>query len=307
MTGSDEIQPFRIEGLPVRGRLVRLTETAERVLSAHDYPDAVSSVLAEAMALTGLLAGALKFDGLFTLETRGDGAVHLIVVDLTSDGKMRAYAAYDRARLAEIGAAIPRSGGSVLRLLGSGHLIFTVDQVPAGERYQGVVALEGATLADCAHAYFRDSEQIPTGIKLCAGQVGEARAWRAGGVMVQRMPEGAGLAKGEGLTDEELEDGWRRVVILMSSATPEELIGGTLSPRALLRRLFHEDGVWVFKPAPLSFGCRCSRTRAVSILCYLPPREVADFTIEGKLEVTCQFCNSVEIFTEEEVASLCAT
>ena len=151
---DDHVQPFQIEAPGLRGRLVRLGSAAEAVLAGHAYPPAVAAQLAEAMAMAAVLASGLKYDGIFTLQLQGDGPIRLLVVDMTSDGDMRGYARFEADRL----AAPPRATeGSVPRLFGSSFMSFTVDQGPGTERYQGITQLEGATLSDCCHAYFRQS------------------------------------------------------------------------------------------------------------------------------------------------------
>src|SRR5216683_3214946 len=191
-------------------------------------------MLGEAIALAAALAGALKYEGVFTLQTRGDGPIRLLVADVTSAGAVRGYAQYDAEKLAKAVAAMPGGatgiGGSVPRLLGAGHLAFTVDQGEHTDRYQGIVELQGATLAECAHHYFRQSEQLQAGIKLAVDRVADGnggRAWPAEGGIV------------DATTVDEHDDGWRRAMILMSSSTTGELIDPRLAPNDLLFRLFH--------------------------------------------------------------------
>jgi len=197
----------------------------------------------------------LKYDGVFTLQTKSDGPVKLIVADVSTEGAVRGYAQYDRDRLeAVLPREIPKSGGSpsVPALIGSGYIAFTVDQGEHTERYQGIVELTGANLAECAQHYFRQSEQIQAGIKLSVARSGENGAWRAGGLMLQRVPPEGGHT----VIADDVEDGWRRAMVLMSSATPDELVDPELSPRRLLFRLFHEDGVRVFETHPIEARCR---------------------------------------------------
>ena len=169
-TPDDLIQPFRIDPFALRGRLVRLGPTIDRILSQHDYPEPVAAMLGEAITLAVVLAGALKYDGIFTLQTKSDGPIRLIVADVSTDGAVRGYAQYD-ARELEAALAARRDGASpsVPVLIGSGYIAFTVDQGEDTERYQGIVELTGATLAECAQHYFRQSEQIQAGIKLSVG------------------------------------------------------------------------------------------------------------------------------------------
>jgi len=292
---DDLVQPFQIESANLRGRLVRLGPALDTILHRHDYPAEVASLLGEALTLCATLASALKFDGIFTLQTKGDGPVSLVVADYRSAGDLRGYAMFDKVKL----AAAPTTGAPVPRLLGAGHLAFTVDQGDDTERYQGIVALEGATLAECAHAYFRQSEQLEAGIRLGVAEVADytgAKHWRAGGLMLQRLPPNAGDDV------EEQDDSWRRALVLLGSAKDNELTSPTLPARDLLFRLFHEDGVRVFDAAPLRERCRCSQARIASVLGSFKAEELADMAIDGRITVTCEFCNRVYGFAPDGTA-----
>lgn len=294
-SGADDlIQPFKIEGQAVRGRLVRLGPLIDTVLERHRYPPVVAERLGELVALAAALAGALKYEGVFTLQTKGDGPIGLMVADVGSDGAVRGYAQFDAAKLAAVSAG---DGGSVSvpRLLGTGYLAFTVDQGAHTERYQGIVELTGATLAECVHHYFRQSEQLDAVVKVAAGQTPDG--WRAGALMLQRLPPSAGAA-------DEAEDGWRRTLAFMASSTLEELLDAGLTPYDLLYRLFHEDGVRVFAAVGLRPGCRCSRDRVERVLLSLPADELDTFKIDGRIVVTCEFCSARYDFTDEQVAAL---
>ncbi len=298
---DDVIQPFRLETLAALGRLVRLGTTVDTVLTQHAYPEPVSRLLGEAMALTAGVAGALKFDGVLSLQARGDGPLGMLVADYATGGQMRGYASYDAMRLAarETDEAAP--GEPVPRLLGAGVLAFTVDQGPDTERYQGLVELIGGTIADCAHHYFQRSEQFDAAVKLAAGRSPDGR-WRAGALMLQREPDEGGLRPPAAAEDE--EDDWRRALALAASATSQELLDPALAPDRLLWRLYHEDGVRVYRPRPLAFGCRCSRPRAEAVLLSLPAGELESMTIDGKIHVTCQFCNRTETFDQGELPAV---
>jgi molecular chaperone Hsp33 len=293
---DDLIQPFKLEGQAVRGRLVRLGPLLDVILHRHRYPDAVAALLAEMLVLAATLAGALKYEGVFTLQTKGDGPVRLMVADVTSGGDLRAYAQFDSERLATVLAASPATVPSVPKLLGAGHLAFTVDQGVHTERYQGIVELAGATLADCVHHYFRQSEQLEAAVKIAAGRTPDA-GWRAGALMLQRLPPEAGAA-------DEVEDGWRRGLALMASSTESELLDPALAPNDLLYRLFHEDGVRVFTPSAVRAGCRCSRERVERVLRSFPAEEVRSLMVDGRVVATCEFCSSVYTFSEDEIAAL---
>jgi molecular chaperone Hsp33 len=293
---DDLIQPFRIDPFALRGRLVRLGPTIDRILSQHDYPEPVAAVLGEAITLAIVLAGALKYDGVFTLQTKSDGPVRLIVADVSTEGAVRGYAQYDRQRLPEYHPGNP----SVPELIGSGYIAFTVDQGEHTERYQGIVELAGATLAEGAQHYFRQSEQIQAGIKLSVARAGENGAWRAGGLMLQRVPPEGGYK----VIADDVEDGWRRAMVLMSTATPGELVDPELPPRRLLFRLFHEDGVRVFETHPLEARCRCSRERISRILRSFPQDDIDDMRQDPVTTVTCEFCNTSYEFTPDDLAPL---
>jgi molecular chaperone Hsp33 len=298
---DDRVQPFQIEPFAVRGRLVRLGAALDEIFNRHDYPDAAAVMLGEAIALSVALAGALKYEGVFTLQTKGDGPIKLLVADVTTDGAVRGYAQVDRARL----AAASTTGAAVPRLLGAGYLALTVDQGEHTERYQGIVELQGATLADCVHHYFRQSEQVEAAIKVAVARVPDAngdKTWRAGALMIQRLPRESFT-----LEREEEDEAWRRAAILMSSSTSAELVDPTLSAEQLLFRLFHEDGVRAHPPHPLAAKCRCSRERVERMLRVLPPDDLADMKIDGRVVVTCEFCSTAYPFDADALDALAAT
>jgi molecular chaperone Hsp33 len=286
----------------LRGRLVRLGPLLDEILTRHAYPVPVAQMLGEAIALAVALAGALKYEGVFTLQAKGDGPISLLVADVTSNGAVRGYAQYDAEKLERATAGGGTIAGAVPRLLGAGHLAFTVDQGENTDRYQGIVELQGASLAECAHHYFRQSEQVEAGLKVAVTRVPDAQGvgrWRGGSLMIQRLPP-----EGAAMTRESAEDGWRRAVILMSSSTASELVDPTLSPETLLFRLFHEDGVRVYRRHDLVARCRCSRARVETVLRMLPAEEVAAMKVDGAAVVTCQFCSATYRFDDAELHAL---
>jgi molecular chaperone Hsp33 len=303
---DDAIQPFMIEDLRLRGRLVRLGPAVDAIVTRHDYPLPVASLLAETLLLACTLANTIKYDGIFTLQAQGDGPVRLLVADVTSDGHVRAYAGLDRARFDELKLTSPEN--PVPRYLGAGHLAFTVDQGPRTERYQGIVDLAGATLAACAQHYFRQSEQIETVIHLAVGR--HAGKWRAGGLMVQRLPRDQkdfdSAWNMESLAEEEREDDWRRVAALVGSVKNAEMLDPLLAPPQLLYRLFHEDGVRLYRRRPIADRCRCSRERAGNTLRMLERHELDEAKIDGAVVVTCQFCNRHERFDDRDLDAIFA-
>jgi molecular chaperone Hsp33 len=297
-TGPDDlVQPFRIDPFALRGRLVRLGPTIDRILSQHTYPEPVAAMLGEAITLAVVLAGALKYDGIFTLQTKGDGPIRLMVADVSTAGAVRGYAQYDAAKLEAALSGVGAEAPSVPGLVGSGYIAFTVDQGEDTDRYQGIVELTGSTLAECAQHYFRQSEQIQAGIKLSVGRAGRGGTWRGGGLMLQRVPPEGGF----GVIADDVEDGWRQAMVLMSSATAEELVDPDLPPHGLLFRLFHEQGVRVYQTHPLEARCRCSRERIEGILRLFPTAELEDMRKDGVTTVTCQFCNQSYLFDEADL------
>ncbi|MFI4986980.1 MAG: Hsp33 family molecular chaperone HslO [Alphaproteobacteria bacterium] len=320
---DDLVQPFQIEVPAIRGRLVRLGPLVDDVLSRHAYPEEVAALLGQSLALTATLAGAFKYDGVFTLQTKGDGPVGMLVSDVTSAGEVRAYARYDEDRLAEA-VREHQAGhgvqGVVPRLLGSGYLAFTVDQGSNTERYQGIVELEGAELVDCVHHYFRQSEQLDAAFKLAVGRVagaGGSASWRAAGLMLQRVPAAGGQSPltpaaaepgfalmAEDEQREVLEEGWRRALIMMGSATTAELLDPALGAHDLLYRLFHEDGVRVFRQRALRPGCRCSEERVAMVLRALSAAELEDMVVDDRVSVVCQFCMRAYVYDRAALAAL---
>ncbi len=303
---GDFVLPLQLAALGVRGRAVRLDRVINAILSRHDYPAPVAALLGETLVLGSALASSLKYDGIFTLQLRGDGPVRLIVVDLTSDGALRGYAQFD-ARAVEAALAtvaldpvsrLPEN--PVPRLLGAGNMAFTVDQGPDTRRYQGVVALDGATLADCAHHYFRQSEQLATGLKLAVGRVGSG--WRGAALMLQALPSAELIAE---VDADERDDRWRKAVILLGSATTAEMLDASLPVEALLLRLFHEDGVRAFERRPLRDQCRCSRERIDRVLRTIRRSELDELRdAGGRVVVTCEFCSTTYRYADADLDAL---
>ncbi len=314
-SAGDQALPFQLDALGVRGRLVRLGSSLDAVIERHGYPLAVARPLAEAMVLCAALATSLKYDGIFTLQISGDGPIRLLVTDLTTDGALRGYAQFDSWKLA-VALGAGHNGeppeGYVPKLFGRGRLAFTVDQGRHTQRYQGVVPLEGATLADCAHTYFRQSEQLPTGIKIAArrttdgGMPGAPGHWRASALMVQQMPEfDAGRID---VDREQREDDWRKAVILMASATEAEMLDPKLPPMTLLHRLFHAEQPRLFARRPFVARCRCSRERIDRVLRSIKREELDDLRDKnGRVAVKCEFCSTEYTYDDRDLDRIYAS
>ena len=286
---DDLILPFQAEHAEVSGRLVKLGPVVDTILSRHDYPEAVSQLLGEAVALTALLGAALKFEGKFILQASTDGPVDLLVADYQVPGGLRGYARFSPEQVAEL----PPDG----RLLGEGHLAMTIDRGLDTERYQGVVPLEGESLTEAADTYFRQSEQLPTFIRLAvarhyrAGTVGARPwTWRAGGLLVQKLTREGGRSGTRAAAF--AEEDWTRARTLAETVEDHELLDPMLPPDRLLYRLFHEEQVRAFRAIPLESYCSCSRARVEELLRRFSAEDLAEMVVDGEVWVTCEFCNS---------------
>ena len=307
-TEDDRVLPFAVEGLDVRGRVVKLGPALDRILRRHAYPPPVARVLGEATALTALLGSALKFNGRFQLQTRTDGVIDMLVVDFDAPDRLRACARFDAERLAALAEAGTLTTGN---LLGHGHLALTVDQGAEMSRYQGVVALEGNDLEAAAHQYFLQSEQIPTRVRLAVGEAftsdndASGMRYRAGGLMVQFLPPSsdrqrqADLPPGDAPEGHDLadagafeDDAWVEAKLLADTTEDHELIDPTLQSERLLLRLFHERGVRVFEGRSVHEECRCSRPRILATLRSFSQQDRDDMVgDDGRIGITCEFCS----------------
>jgi molecular chaperone Hsp33 len=309
---DDAVLPFEVAVLDVRGRVVRLGPALDQILGQHNYPTPVCKLLGEAIVLTVLLGASLKFKGRFILQTQSDGPVRMLVVDYRSPGLVRACAQFDGDRVSALGEA---TAGD---LLGRGHLAMTIDQGPDMNRYQGLVALSGEGLEQAAHEYFLRSEQIPTRVRLAVAEEfsaaggGMRRSWRAGGLLLQFLPKKAERMRGPDLDPGDApegtaphivpeDDAWVEGQALVATIADVELIDPALSSERLLYRLFHEHGVRVFRPAAVEAKCSCSRERVDSILRSFSPEDRAGMVEDGRILVTCEFCNAKYEFSPDTV------
>jgi molecular chaperone Hsp33 len=314
--GRDAVLPFAVEPLDTRGRAVLLGPVLDQILQRHAYPEPVSRLLGEAATLVTLLGTSLKFDGRFTLQTTSDGPVSMLVVDFDTPDGLRACAQFDAEAVA---AAQARGEADPASLLGSGHLAMTIDQGAAMNRYQGIVALDGKSLEEVAHQYFAQSEQIPTVVRLAVGEVltrepGAAphRAWIAGGILAQFLPEApermrqpdlhpGDAPEGAEFHEVDEDDAWREARALMETVRDDELSDPEMTAERMLFRLFHERGVRIFSPQPIADRCRCSDKRIRAMLKGFTEEERDDMTVDGRIEVTCRFCNTHYHYDADEV------
>jgi molecular chaperone Hsp33 len=269
-----------------RGRAARIGPALRKILSAHAYPPPIERLLAEALALTALLGSLLKDPGgQLTLQAQTQsGIVDLLVCDYKG-GELRGYVRHDPVRLADAAHA-----PTLKTLFGEGYLAITFDQPATDERYQGIVPLEGESLAEAAQSYFTQSEQIPSIVRLAAEK--KADGWVAGGILFQHLPEGE---EGRERLHTRLDHpDWDHVAVLAGSVRPEELTDETLSLDALVWRLFHEEEeVRVVPQAPLSRGCRCDADYVRSVIARFPEEEREQMkNDEGVIRVDCEFCST---------------
>ena len=282
---DDKVISFRIEGTAFRGQILKLGDAVEQVLARHDYPVPVSLLLGEALVLTAILGASLKFEGKLILQIQGDGPVRMLVCDYLTDGSLRGYARVDEDK------EFPNERVSVPGLIGKGYLALTVDQGLDKERYQGIVALDGDTLEACALAYFAQSEQIPTLLKLSIAELfvpGGSKSWRAGGLIVQMMP---GEEREKMALSGTSSDDWERISAFVKTTEDHELIDPTLSSQDLLYRLFHEEGVRVFQPKKVAFSCGCSHQKIRNLLETFSQEDRQEMLEDGVIKVRCEFCN----------------
>jgi molecular chaperone Hsp33 len=282
VTNLDEAIGFTLPHRHARGRLVRLGPVLDQVLSSHDYPAPIARILSEALTLTALLGAMLKdAGGQLTLQAQTEsGIVDLLVCDYRG-GELRGYVRFDAERLAD-STALPTLEG----LFGKGYLAITFDQAATRERYQGIVPLEGAGLAEAAQSFFAQSEQIPSLVRIAIDDTGHV----AGGLLLQHLPEGE---EGRERLHTRLDHPeWEHVRVLAETIRAKELIDVDLPVETLLWRLFHEEEVRVLASVPLVRGCRCSPEHVRGIIARFTAEERADMADEnGVISVDCEFCS----------------
>lgn len=302
---DDVVLPFRTEASRAVGRLVRLGPSVDRILGSHDYPLKVSEALGQALALTAMLSAAMKSGGKLSLQTKSDGPIAHLVADIEVPGRIRGWAGFDRERV----DALERDGNATQSaLFGNGHFALTFDPGDGRDAAQGVVPLEAQSLTGAAHTYFRQSEQLPTFIRLAVARhrlpgAADGWHWRAGGLMIQHLDAEARTDEdSDGEVVGDTNENWQRVRLLAATVEDHELLDPTLAPDRLLLRLFHEEGVRTFERLPLQAHCRCSRERVHMFLRSFGGAELADMREpNGGISVTCQFCSTKYEFREDEI------
>ncbi len=294
---GDFVLPFDVVGAGIRGRLVRLDAASARALRAHALPEPAARVAGEVLVLAALLGTALKLDGRLTAQTKSDGPLELVVADYygIADGKakgVRGTANLDAQRFAAL-----NDPPSFAALAGAGSLAITIEPKRGGPTYQGIVALSPEGIAISAEAYFRQSEQLPTLVRLAAAPVytpgSREASWRAGGLMLQVTP-GAAHARQD----------WERLTVLAKTVEDVELVDTSLSAETLLWRLFNEEEVRVLPSEPIAFRCDCDSERISAVLRSYPQEQRAGLAdADGTIRARCEFCGRVHEITEQNFNS----
>ena len=286
-TGNDRVLSLTIPSRDARGRVVRLGSVLETILAAHAYPPAITQLLAEALVITALIGSLLKNgDGQLTMQAQTEGGiVDLLVCDYRS-GELRGYVRHDAERLAQLG-----TNPSLYALFGKGYLAITFDVASTKQRYQGIVPLEGSTLAEACESYFAQSEQVPTLIRVAVRSTKSGCV--AGGLLVQHLAEGEEGRERLHVRMDHPE--WDHVAALAGSIRHDELVDTGLSLEALVWRLFHEETeVRVEQGPPLVRGCRCSLEHYASVISNFPKDDQVDMKNDaGVIVIDCAFCSKV--------------
>lgn len=271
---------FLIETCDVRGQLVHLDRCWAEATARTDYPTNIKTVLGEAFVATALLAGTIKYDGKLTLQVRGSGDVHLLVVQITSDGNMRGLARWEQEPADTVPATVFGEDA---------RMTITIETNQYTEPYQGIVPLEGESLADAIRHYFAVSEQLKTHVYFAVSDTA------ASGFLLQALPSS------EQANDD--DDGWPRAIALADTLTDEELLQEDV--QTLLHRLYHEEQVRLYAPAQLQFLCNCSRERTDGLLVGLGEAEVQDIVKEqGEVSIDCEFCDENYRYDAVDVTAL---
>ncbi|MAU40411.1 MAG: molecular chaperone Hsp33 [Kordiimonas sp.] len=289
---SNHCLPFQVEGMNVKGRLVRLASTLDTILTQHQYPAIVNRLMGELLSLSALLGGMMKFDGIMTVQIKGDGPISFIVCDYATSGNgegvLRCHAQFDEQALSDLND----DGDSLAALLGKGYMAITLDQGQHMDRYQGIVELQATSVTDTAVEYFKTSEQLPTLLKLSCAQDTDGR-WIAGAMIVQHLAQSSDDEIESYLRHDDPREQWQRATALFESLTIDELIDPQLSLQDLAFRLYHEDGVRAFTPTGLVNGCRCSADKLRQVLSNFTATDLKEMANEdGVIIMTCHFCET---------------
>jgi molecular chaperone Hsp33 len=297
---DDLVTPFYIDKASVRGRLVRLSDQLQIILNRHKYPPIINHYLCEIAAIAAALAVDIKQSGLFTLQITNGSVIKFIVVDITQDGEFRACAKWNNDALNEL-LIETNNKPSLGQLFGSAVMVFSVDLPKRNDRYQAIVELNGATLCESIHNYFRQSEQIPTALIVHVEQnTHEENNYLAGALLIQNVAS----SPSSSYEETESNDEWITDVCLLSTLTKKELLDSKLPSEALLHRLFHERELQIQNSVPLTEKCSCSRQRIEQVLSQFSNEERQSMILNNQIEVKCEFCSEVYCFNEADIEAL---
>ena len=305
---GSQILPFyladgSIDAALIRGRMASVGMAASTIIARHNYPDLVGRLQAEALALAACLSSTLKFDGVFTLQAKGDGLVRTLFADITQAGHLRGYCALDedQSQLAAIQLAQPSDDAvQIVPLMGGGYIAFTVDDDATGGRYQGIVELDGPHLSDAAMRWFENSEQTDTMV-FCAADKGPS-GWQASALMLQRIATEGGEAVSAAGAKAASDDAWHTAKTLLSSLTRAELLDPALTPGEIIFRLFNSMAPHVAPARAVTDQCRCDVQKVESMLTQLSVDDVNDLAdADGALHITCEFCKTERVFNKNDL------
>jgi len=295
---DDTVLPFQLDNANIRGRIARLDGLLQTVLQQHNYPNQIEALIAEVTLLTALIGQTIKLRWKLSIQVRGDGPVKIIAADFYAPqnkedpARIRGYASFDKDRL--------NTSQTPFSQIGKGYFAILIDQGEGTEPYQGITPLDKQSLSDCAQTYFDQSEQIPTRFQLSFGRskiAGQDERWRAGGIMLQHMPNASPLMMGADpiliAQDDDNGENWSRVNMLLDTVDELELIGPSITPNNLLLRLFHEEKPRVFDAQSVEFGCTCSEDSVRQSLSIYSAKDIAHMTTEqNAVTADCQFCGA---------------
>lgn len=281
---ADISVPFILPLFSARGRLLRLEDVSTNIIEQHNYPFPIAKTLADILSTSAALAGLLKYEGIFSLQTKSQGPIQLLVVDMTHTGNMRGYAQYQKDQI--------HKGDTFSKLFGEGYLVFTVDQGKKVEQYQGIVELHRESLASAIEHYFEQSEQLKTKIFI-ASHKSENQKWRSSALLLQQLP-----------TEEVNEESWNHMEALLGTISNQELLDFSMPYETLLYQLFHEGGIVTYESSPIQAKCRCSREKVETFLHGLSQEELEGLFENGQLQITCEFCNHTYTFSRKDLTTL---
>lgn len=278
---------FSIDQTNIRGKAIKLSTEIDKILKVHNYPEAISKLLAELISLTVLIGSTVKELSSLTLQARSENApIKLIVADYSKDGHIRGYVDYDYELFSENN----KNFESLADYFGDGKLIVTIDQGSQFATYQGIVELVGSSFSDALENYYLFSEQIDTKFKIAVGKIQTEQGynWCSGGMMIQSLPTIENSM--------ETENSWIEASILFSTIKDHELLDPTISSNDLLYRLYHDSGVWINHHAEIVHKCKCSNDKFKNIYESLSEENKREFQIEGKIIIKCEFCGNYQEF-----------